>query len=60
MLNFQGDGHVYANCLFNILTNYNKWILFQLLSCGIRIHIPVLTRFKMDASVAKKVAIFSW
>ena len=24
MLNFQGEGHVYAVCLFNNLTNYNQ------------------------------------
>ena len=58
MLNFQAEGHVYAIYWYNIFTNYIKWILFQLLYRDIRIHIPVLTGFKMDASVAKNVVIF--
>ena len=57
MFNFQGEGHVHLNCLFNILTNNNNEF-FQFLSCGICIHIPVVTRFKMDASGAEKVVIF--
>ena len=58
MFNFQGEGHVYVICSYNIFTNYIKWIFFQLLYRGIRIHIPVPTGLKMDASVAKNVVIF--
>ena len=58
MFSFQVEGDVYVICLFNIFTSYYKLNLFQLLYRGIHMHIPVLTEFKMDASVAEKVAIF--
>ena len=58
MLNFQGEDHVYAMCFFNIFTSCNKWIPFQLLYVGIRIHIPFPTGFKTNASVNEKVVIF--
>ena len=58
MPNFQIEGFVYANRLFNILTNYDKRVLSQLLSRSIRMHVSVLAGFKVDLTVAEKVVIF--
>ena len=43
-INFQEKSHLYANFMYYILTIYHKWLLLQLLGCGIRMHIPILTR----------------
>ena len=42
-LNFQREGHLYANCLIYTLTIYHKCLLFQFLGCGIHMRIPILT-----------------
>ena len=42
-LNFERKGHLYANCLFYILDICCKSRLFQLLPCGIRMYIAILT-----------------
>ena len=42
-LNFQDEGHFYAICLFYILSFCLKCLPFQFLSCGMRMHILVLT-----------------
>ena len=42
-LNYQDEGHLYANCLLYVLTIYPKYLLLQFLTCGIRMHIPILT-----------------
>ena len=39
---FRDEGHLYANCLFYILSIYRKFFLFWFLCCGIRMHIPIL------------------
>ena len=41
--NFQHHGHFYANCLIYTQTIYCKCLLYQLLGCGIRMQIPILT-----------------
>ena len=42
-LNFQEEGHLYANCILYILTFCHKWHLFQFLGYGIRMQIIILT-----------------
>ena len=42
-LYFRDEGHLYAKCLFNILTIYPKCHRFHLFSRGIRMYIPILT-----------------
>ena len=37
------EGHLYANCLFYILTIYAKCLLFQFLSGGTLMHIAIFT-----------------
>ena len=39
---FCDEGHVYAKCLFNILTIYPKWHRFHFFSRGTRMYIPML------------------
>ena len=39
---FRDEGHLYANCLFYILSIYRKCFLFQFLCCAIHMHIPIL------------------
>ena len=41
-LNFQGEGHTFANCLFYILIISRKSFSFQFLSCGIRMFFAIL------------------
>ena len=41
---FQDEGRFYGNFLFYILSIYCKCLLFQFLSRGRRMHIPILTR----------------
>ena len=41
--NLQGKGYFYGNCLFNILNFDPRSSIFQLLHCGICMHIPILT-----------------
>ena len=33
---------MYANCLFYIISSFFKFFFSQLLSCGIRMHIPII------------------
>ena len=40
---FPDERHLYANCLFYILTIYAKCLLFQFVSGGILMHIAILT-----------------
>ena len=40
---FPDEGHLYAKCLFDILTIYPKCHRFHFFSCGIRVYIPILT-----------------
>ena len=40
---FHDVGHLYAKCLFYIPTIYAKSLIYQFLSRGIRMHIPILT-----------------
>ena len=40
---FRDESHLYADCLFHILTIYPKCLLLQFFSRCIRMHIPVLT-----------------
>ena len=42
-LYFHDEGHLYAKCLFNILTIYPKHHRFHFFSRGIRMYIPILT-----------------
>ena len=42
-LNLEGEGCLYANCLFDILSIYFQVLLFQFLSRGIPVRIPILT-----------------
>ena len=39
---FLDEGHLYANCLFYIVSIYRKCFLFQFLCCAIHMHIPIL------------------
>ena len=39
---FRDEGHLYANCLFYILSIYRKCFPFQFSCCGIHMHIPIL------------------
>ena len=41
-LNFQDKDHLYVNCFFYIFIFQCKSLAFQFLSCGIRMHIPIL------------------
>ena len=62
------EGHLHANCLFYILTIYPKCHPFQFFSCGIRMHIPILTgvqnghisRLKDSVFLAKKCSFWSF
>ena len=40
--NFQDEGHLCANFFFYVLTIYRKCLIFQFLSRGMRMHIPIL------------------
>ena len=42
-LNFQDEGHLRANCLFFILSLCLKSVLSPYFSCGIRMHISIIT-----------------
>ena len=65
-LNFQHEGYLYSNCLFYILTIYRKCLLFQFLSCSIRMDISIpeevqngcITGWKM-VTFAKKCTFWS-
>ena len=46
MFHFHGEVDVYFNCLFNILTNYNKWIVFSTIRSG---HTHIHPRSKSDS-----------
>ena len=64
-LYFRDEGDLYAKSLFDVLTIYPKCHIFQFFSRGIRMHIPILTGFKMDAWISEKSlvllkSIFSW
>ena len=39
---FRDEDHLYAHCLFYILTIYCKCPLFQFLGCGIHMQITIL------------------
>ena len=42
--NFQEETHLYAKCLFDILSVSLKFLLSKFFSCGLRMHISILTR----------------
>ena len=42
-LNFQGEGNLDVHFLIYFLIIYREWVLFQLFSRGIRMHISILT-----------------
>ena len=64
-LNFQCEGHLDAYFLIYILTFYYECVLFQLFSCGIRMHISILTgvqkghtsRYKNSHNLLKNVLL---
>ena len=51
---FSDENHLYANCFFYILNIYPKCLLFQFLSGGIRIHIPILTGIENGRTCLQK------
>ena len=68
-LYFRDEGHLYAKCLFDILTIYPKRHRFHFFSrCGIRMYIPILTmvqnghisRLKDSVFFAKKCSFWSF
>ena len=59
-LNFQDEGHLYANWMFYILTIYCKSFLFQSLGCGLRMHIPILTEVQNGRILCQKKVVFWW
>ena len=44
MLNLQNQGQLCSTCLFYTQLSFLKCFAFQFLSCGMLIHIPILTR----------------
>ena len=70
MLIFPDEGHLYVNwfAIFTLFTVfyllyllyllYSLCFLFQVFSCGIRMHIPILTKVKKGDSSAKKWSYF--
>ena len=57
-LNFQVQGHFYANCLFYNFLFCLKCLLFHFFSRGIRMHIPILIGVQKSALVVKQMVIF--
>ena len=57
-LEFQGEGHFLANCLFYILIISRKWLAFQFLTRGMRMYFPILTGVENGRSLAEKSVIF--
>ena len=55
---FCDEGHLYANCLFNILTVYPKCHGFHVFSRGIGMHIPILTGFQNEPECHRKDSVF--
>ena len=45
----QDEGHLDTNFLIYILTFYHEYLLFQFFSRDMRMYIPILQGFKMDA-----------
>ena len=52
----EDEGHLYGNFLFHILSIYCKFPLFQFLSRGIDMHIPILTGVQNER-ISKKAKI---
>ena len=55
---FHDVGHLYAKCLFYILTIYAKSLIYQFLSCDIRMHIPILTGVQNEPESHRKDSVF--
>ena len=55
---FCDEGHLYANCLFNILTVYPKCYGFHFFSRGIGMYIPILTGFQNEPECHRKDSVF--
>ena len=51
---FHDVGHLYAKCLFYIPTIYAKSLIYQFLSRGIRMHIPILTGVQNEPESHRK------
>ena len=55
-LNFQNEGHLYTNCLFFILSFRLKCLLFQFVSRGICVHIPIVAGFQNGRTSRQKIS----
>ena len=59
-LDFEKEGQLHANWLFYVFRFCYKCLLFQFLSCGIYIHVPILTGVQdVRISPWKKQSYFS-
>ena len=56
--NFQREIHLYAKCLFDILSLRLKSLLCEFFSCGLRMQISILTCFQKGTLAVKKMVIF--
>ena len=57
-LYFQDEGPLFAKFLFDILTIYLKWDLFQFFSRDIHIHIPILRKVQNERECHRKDKVF--
>ena len=57
-MNFEHEGHLYANCLFCIFSFFIKCLLSQLSSRDIDMTFPFYQGFKLDAQIAGKTVIY--
>ena len=58
-LYFRGEGHLYAKCLFLILTIYPKCHLFHFFSCSIGMHIAIVTEAQNGGISGQKDCFFT-
>ena len=58
-LNFKYEGQLHANCLFYTFTTYHKYLVFQLLSRGIRMYIDISTASQNRHIISRKKVKFS-
>ena len=55
-LNFQGESHLYANCLCYIFSISLTCLLFKFLSRVICLHIPILTGVRKGHNSGRKIS----
>ena len=57
-INFEHEGHLYADCLFYTPTIYPKCHSFHFFSRGIRMYIPILAGFQNGCRSCLKDSVF--